>query len=100
MGAAWAAVCFAMAIAASNIRKPAAASQKSEAGVSTFVATVALYSAGMFVLSFARGDAVPMLGTWRYDQVMDAVISIAGVAYLCRLVQRSFIFRPKNRQPY
>ena len=100
MGAAWAVVCFAIAIAASKIRQSAAASQKSEVRVSTFVATVALYSAGMFVLSFARGDAVPMLGTWRYDQVIDAVISIAGVAYLCRSAQRSFIFRSKNRQPH
>jgi len=98
MGAAWALVCFAMAITASKIRKPVA-SQKSEAGGSAFVAAVALYCAGMFVLGFARGDAVPMLGAWRYDQVLDAVISITGAAYLCRPAPRSFIFRSKHRQP-
>lgn len=96
MGAAWAGVCFAIAIAASKIQKSEAVSQKSGVKVSTFVATVALYSAGMFVLSFARGDAVPMLGTWRYDQVVDAAIIIAGVAYLCRSAQRSYTFRHKK----
>jgi phosphatidylglycerol:prolipoprotein diacylglycerol transferase len=100
IGAVWAAVCFAIAIAANKIHKSAATSQKSEVGPSTFAATVALYSAGMFLLGFLRGDAVPMFGTWRYDQVIDAVIFIAGVAYLCCPTQRLFIFRPKKSRPH
>jgi hypothetical protein len=43
---------------------------------------MALYSAGMFLLGFARGDVVPMLGAWRMDQVVDAAIVIAGIAYI------------------
>jgi prolipoprotein diacylglyceryltransferase len=100
MGATWAVVCLAVSIAANKTLKSKAGSQRSEVRVSTCVATVALYSAGMFVLGFARGDAVPMLGTWRYDQVVDAAIVIAGVAHLCRPALRSFTFRPKKSQQH
>jgi hypothetical protein len=36
----------------------------------------------MFALGFARGDAVPLLGAWRLDQVIDAGIAILGVVYI------------------
>jgi hypothetical protein len=36
------------------------------------------------VLGFARGDAVPMLGAWRLDQVIDAGIVVVGMAYSFR----------------
>ena len=44
-----------------------------------FAVTMTLYSAGMFVLGFTRGDAVPMLGAWRLDQVIDAGIVAVGM---------------------
>lgn len=75
LGAAWATVCFVVAMASSR-RSPSAARH------STFAVTLALYSAGMFLLGFTRGDAVPMLGTWRMDQVVDAVIVVVSMAYL------------------
>ena len=98
MGAAWAGVCFAVAIAAGRIIKSAIRRQRSQISVSTFAVTMMLYSAGTFVLGFARGDAVPMLGTWRLDQVIDAAIVIAGIADLIRRAPRSFVFRPKRNR--
>jgi prolipoprotein diacylglyceryltransferase len=47
-----------------------------------FAVTMAVYSAGMFALDLARGDAVPMIGAWRVDQVMDAGIVVAAVVYI------------------
>jgi phosphatidylglycerol:prolipoprotein diacylglycerol transferase len=98
IGAAWAVTCLAVAVAASRIQKSKARSQRSEVRVSTFAVTMALYSAGTCLLGFARGDAVPMLGAWRLDQVIDAAIIIAGVAYLLRPMQRSFAFHPEKNQ--
>jgi hypothetical protein len=48
----------------------------------SFALTLALYSSGMFVLGFARGDAAPMLVGLRVDQIVDAGIVVAGAAYL------------------
>lgn len=68
LGAAWAAVSFVVAVLATRR--------------STFALTMAFYSVGMFLLGFARGDAVPMLGVWRADQVVDTVIVAVAAAYL------------------
>jgi phosphatidylglycerol---prolipoprotein diacylglyceryl transferase len=70
LGAAWAALSF---IVAWTMRQ-------SRPGV-RFAVTMVFYSAGVFVLGFARGDTVPMIGAWRVDQVMDAGIVVAAVAF-------------------
>ncbi len=96
MGAAWAAVCFAVAIAARPRYPLDVKSQKPEVRASTCAATMTLYSAGMLALGFARGDAAPMLGAWRLDQGIDAAIILAGVTWLIRAAPGLFVFRPKN----
>jgi len=77
LGAAWAAVCFIVASVCYARRRT-----KDQLNASRFAATMALYSAGMFALSFVRGDAVPMLGGWRIDQVMDTGVAVAGAFYI------------------
>jgi phosphatidylglycerol:prolipoprotein diacylglycerol transferase len=47
-----------------------------------FAVTMVFYSVGMFVLGFARGDAVPMIGVWRVDQVMEVGMIVAGILYV------------------
>ena len=86
LGAVWAALCLFTAIGA--LRD---GGSKTKDGVRysslilcplSFAVTMALYSAGMFVLGFTRGDVVPTLGGWRLDQVLDAAIVIAAVTYV------------------
>ncbi len=77
IGAAWAAVCFAIVMSDVERRVTGAPMRPS-----SFVLTLALYSSGMFVLGFARGDAAPMLVGLRVDQIMDAGIVAAGAIYL------------------
>ena len=73
LGAGWAALVFAVWAARTQTRlRPGG----------RFAVTMMLYSAGMFALGFARGDVVPMLVTWRADQVVDAIIVSASVAYI------------------
>jgi phosphatidylglycerol:prolipoprotein diacylglycerol transferase len=98
IGAAWAAMCFAVVIGAGKIPKSEIRSQRPEVRVSTFAVTIALYSTGTFVLGFARGDAVPMLGAWRLDQLIDAAIIIAGATCIIRTAPRSLLCRRKNNQ--
>ncbi len=74
LGAAWGALCFVVAMA--SLRSSLVTRY------STFAVTMILYSAGMFLLGFARGDVVPMIGAWRMDQVMDAGIVIVGIVYV------------------
>jgi phosphatidylglycerol:prolipoprotein diacylglycerol transferase len=75
LGAAWAAVCLLAAFVLSR-----RSFQKPESPLSTFAVTIALYSAGMLMLGFARGDAAPMIGVWRLDQVIDAgIVAVASV---------------------
>ncbi len=90
LGAAWAAVCFIVAVAIGRfqVENPVDGGQRSEVvsrrsgvGAWTFAVTMALYSVGMFALGFTRGDIVPAFGGWRLDQVMDAGIAVAGVVY-------------------
>ena len=76
LGAAWAAVCFVAALA---LGRPSV--QKPGTKISTFAVTIALYSAAMFVLGFVRGDAAPMIGMWRLDQVIDAGIVVVASVY-------------------
>jgi phosphatidylglycerol:prolipoprotein diacylglycerol transferase len=76
IGAAWAAVCFAVGMSKVEGRRSNASIRLS------FALTLALYSLGMFVLGFARGDAAPMLVGLRVDQIVDAGIVVAGAAYL------------------
>jgi prolipoprotein diacylglyceryltransferase len=76
IGAAWAAVCFAAGMSKVEGRTTNVPIRLS------FALTLALYSSGMFVLGFARGDAAPMLVGLRVDQIVDAGIVVAGAAYL------------------
>ena len=89
MGAAWAAVCFIVAMLKVERR-----TSNAQIHLASFALTLTLYSLGMFVLGFARGDVVPMLGAWRLDQVIDTGIVVAGVAYGFR--PWSFVFRQTN----
>jgi prolipoprotein diacylglyceryltransferase len=82
LGAAWAAVCFAMSLVECRMSNSALRPSSFVSSGNRFAATMVLYSAGMFLLGFARGDVVPMLGAWRMDQVVDAAIVIAGIAYI------------------
>jgi prolipoprotein diacylglyceryltransferase len=75
LGAAWAALCFVVAMTNHRCSSPVAR-------LSTFAVTMALYSAGMFALGFARGDVAPMAGAWRVDQVVDVAIAMAGIVYI------------------
>lgn len=77
LGAAWAAMCFGI----SNIEYRMANGGFAASGI-RFAATMMFYSAGMFVLGFTRGDAVPLLGAWRLDQVIDAGIVAVGSVYI------------------
>jgi len=84
-GAAWAAVCFALSMFAwrgEYKSGPHRARRLFIIAGGRFAATAVLYSAGMFALGFMRGDAVPMVGGWRADQIIDAAIAAAGVVYL------------------
>ena len=95
LGAAWAAVCFGI----SNIEWRMANGRFATSGI-RFAATMALYSAGTFVLGFTRGDAVPLLGAWRLDQVIDAGIVILGVVYvLSSIVSRTIKARTRRSHP-
>jgi prolipoprotein diacylglyceryltransferase len=93
MGAAWAAVCFAVGM--SNVERRMT---KAPIRLSTFALTLTLYSSGMFVLGFARGDVVPTLAGWRLDQAIDAALAAAGIAYFIRLAQRSLNSSKHNPQ--
>ena len=77
LGAGWAVVCFGI----SNIKYRMSNVRFVTSGI-RFAATITLYSAGMFVLGFTRGDAVLMLGAWRLDQVIDASIVAVGSMYI------------------
>lgn len=82
LGAGWAALVLAVWAARTRARlRP---------GV-RFAVTMMLYSAGMFALGFARGDAVPMAAIWRADQAADAIIVAASVAY--------FLWASRGRRP-
>jgi phosphatidylglycerol:prolipoprotein diacylglycerol transferase len=93
LGTIWATVCFVVAMANGERRTTDDEGPQTESTIRRaqrsfaspgvrFVMTMTLYSAGMFLLGFARGDVVPMLGIWRVDQAMDAGIAAAGIAYL------------------
>ena len=92
LGAAWAAVCFGM----SNV-ECRMSNGRFAAGGTRFAVAMMFYSAGMFVLGFMRGDAAPMLGAWRLDQVIDAGIVAAGiVSILSSLVVQVAAVKPKR----
>lgn len=46
---------------------------------------IATYSVGAFTLGFARGDDIPLVGGWRIDQLLDALLIGAAVIALVRL---------------
>lgn len=46
---------------------------------------VAAYSWGTFALSFTRGDDAPLIGSWRIDQLLDALILTIAMAALTQL---------------
>jgi prolipoprotein diacylglyceryltransferase len=92
LGAAWAAVCFGM----SNVECRMSNGRFAASGI-RFAVAMMFYSAGMFVLGFTRGDAAPMLGAWRLDQVIDAGIVAAGiVSILSSLVVQVAAVKPKR----
>jgi len=96
LGAAWAAVCF--GISAKRIECPrSVANGRFAASGIRFAVAMMFYSAGMFVLGFTRGDAAPMLGAWRLDQVIDAGIVAVGIVYsLSSLVVQVAAVKPKR----
>jgi len=46
---------------------------------------IAAYSLGAFVLGFTRGDDVLIVGGWRIDQVLDALLLSTALIALARL---------------
>lgn len=46
---------------------------------------VAAYSLGAFALSLTRGDDIPLIGGWRLDQMLDALLCGAAAIALARL---------------
>jgi phosphatidylglycerol---prolipoprotein diacylglyceryl transferase len=60
---------------------------------------VAAYSLGMFVLGFTRGDDVPVLGGWRIDQLLDALLFSAAALALIRLRLRRHSTAPPASVP-
>jgi phosphatidylglycerol---prolipoprotein diacylglyceryl transferase len=92
LGAAWAAACFGM----SSVECRMSNGHFTASGI-RFAVAMMFYSAGMFVLGFMRGDAAPMLGAWRLDQVIDAGIVAAGiVSILSSLVVQVAAVKPKR----
>jgi phosphatidylglycerol---prolipoprotein diacylglyceryl transferase len=59
---------------------------------------VAAYSLGAFALGFTRGDDIPVIGGWRIDQVLDALLfSLALIALVWLRLKRRNI--PTTDQP-
>jgi prolipoprotein diacylglyceryltransferase len=46
---------------------------------------IAAYSLGAFALGFTRGDDVPLIGGWRIDQLLDALLVGGALIALVRL---------------
>jgi phosphatidylglycerol:prolipoprotein diacylglycerol transferase len=80
LGAAWAVVCLGISI----MGCPRSVSNERD---SVFIVTLAVYSVGMFVLGFTRGDDVPMIGRWRMDQLIDAGIVVAAAVSILLMRQ-------------
>jgi phosphatidylglycerol:prolipoprotein diacylglycerol transferase len=58
---------------------------------------VAAYSLGAFVLAFTRGDDLPIVGGWRIDQILDALLFCsAALALTCLRLARRSITPPQN----
>jgi phosphatidylglycerol:prolipoprotein diacylglycerol transferase len=49
---------------------------------------VAAYSLGAFLIGLTRGDDVPSIGSWRIDQILDALFLIIAFIQLLRLGRR------------
>jgi prolipoprotein diacylglyceryltransferase len=95
LGAAWATVCFGI----SNIEYRMSNARFVTSGI-RFAATMTIYSAGGFVLGFTRGDAAPMLGAWRLDQVIDAgTVAVGSVYILWSLVSQRNRIRAHSTLP-
>jgi len=104
LGAVWAAICFILALFTQADERRRTTDESGPAsfviGPPSFAIALILYSAGMFVLGFTRGDAEPLLGVWRLDQVMDAGIAIFGVVYiLSSIVSRMIKARTHHSHP-
>jgi phosphatidylglycerol:prolipoprotein diacylglycerol transferase len=50
---------------------------------------VATYSLGALIIGFTRGDDAPLLGGWRIDQLLDALLFVVGFAQLVRSARRA-----------
>jgi phosphatidylglycerol:prolipoprotein diacylglycerol transferase len=57
---------------------------------------IAAYSLGAFLLGFTRGDDVPLVGGWRIDQVLDALLFGVALIALVYLRQRR---QPAQQEP-
>jgi phosphatidylglycerol---prolipoprotein diacylglyceryl transferase len=104
LGAAWATICFILALITQADERRRTTDESGPAsfvmGPPSFAIAVTLYSAGTFVLGFTRGDAAPLLGGWRLDQVMDAGIAVLGVVYiLSSIVSRTIKARTRPSRP-
>lgn len=62
-------------------------------GGGRFLLALGLFSLGLFVIGFTRGDASPPVGPWRLDQAIDLSIAVAALG---RLVVASLFRRPKR----
>lgn len=80
LAAGWALVVLLLLLLVRRIRLP-------EGG--RFLLALGLFSLGLFVIGFTRGDASPPVGPWRLDQVIDlsiAVVSLGGLKRIHRPV--------------
>ncbi len=58
---------------------------------------IAAYSLGMLLLGFTRGDDIPLLGGWRIDQLLDALLVGVALIALVMLKRKSPIARPPDQ---
>lgn len=80
LAAGWALVVLLLLLLLRRIRLP-------EGG--RFLLALGLFSLGLFVVGFTRGDASPPVGPWRLDQAIDlgiAVVSLGGLKRIRRPV--------------
>ncbi len=51
-------------------------------GGGRFLLALGLFSLGLFVIGFTRGDASPPVGSWRLDQAIDLGLAVASLSGL------------------
>ena len=73
LAAGWALAVLALLLALRRLALPAGG---------RFLLAVGLFSLGLFVAGFTRGDASPQLGRWRLDQAVDLGIALVALVRL------------------